>query len=154
MSASENLTPDQFQYSPEQIQQFPQMSMRRIMKLPSIDARDPWNEYGRGHRMSTVVQNKAADVHADRWGVYEDVRKSMYAEGQRLPVHIATVREMEKAYGITVADKYKARLMMGNGSHRVSIAHAAGWPSMRYTPNRELTADHTAATAEAEREAG
>ena len=130
--------------SPEQ---FPMMSVRRLLKLPSVDS-DPLlaAAYGnsdrgmgdlakaryRGTPDHDVESAKKGDIAYHARG-YAPLVQAMRAGGPDAipPLHVA--KDASAHYGGN--NIFPGRTQLGNGGHRLAIAHQLGWTHMRVTPN-------------------
>jgi len=53
------------------------------------------------------------------------------------PIHVDTANNIAGAYGGAGSSDFGEHLALGNGGHRVAIAHELGWKSMRTTTDIE-----------------
>lgn len=124
------------------------MSVRRLMKMPSVDASsnafptavgphasDSTSLAHRSGRTNSVAPEKMRDIDWDDSTAasddfprsYGDDMREAIANGTIDPVHVNTGEHMSKQYGNSdIPDINRNRLMVGNGQHRVALAAEMG----------------------------
>jgi hypothetical protein len=114
----------------------PMMSIDEILLLPSVDSM--------GFYESKLESVK--DVLARKYVTepeYRELSRAMAKDGQTFAIHIADGETIWNTYGAenVCPRKYRGKLVMGNGHHRVMLAIELGWSEMKYSQDVRYTGE-------------
>lgn len=118
----------------------PMMSIEEILLLPSIDSID-------FHCGELDLVRDALEYKYISQPEYREISRAMVKDGQTFAIHIADGETMWHTYSseispeIACPEKYRGKLVMGNGHHRVKIAIELGWTEMKYSEDVRYTGD-------------
>jgi hypothetical protein len=112
------------------------MNIDEILLLPSIDSDGFYNS--KLDSVKDVLDKKVATGPE-----YRELSRAMAKDGQTFPIHIADGETAWHTYGTdkTCPQKYRGKLVMGNGHHRVKLAIELGWTEMQYSGDVRYTGD-------------
>ena len=119
------------------------ISMRRVRKLRAVDTPEHYS----GEESGTVADLIPTKQHQVEWGIgdtadYEALGETMAREGPKgttvPPILIEKTSGTDTGTGedIHTSGPVYNRSGLGNGGHRVAIAHELNWPYMRWTSDR------------------
>jgi hypothetical protein len=112
------------------------MSIEKILSLPSVDSIGFYDD--ELESVKEVLVRKNVDMPTHR-----ALSRAMAKNGQTFPIHIADGETAWHTYGTdkTCPQKYRGKLVMGNGHHRVKLAIELGWTEMQYSGDVRYTGD-------------
>lgn len=116
----------------------PMMPIDEILLLPSVDS------IGFYDNELDSVQEVIARKYVTG-PEYRELSRALAKDGQTFAIHIADGETIWHTYSSddeqVCPSKYRGKLVMGNGHHRVMLAIELGWSEMKYSQDVRYTGD-------------